>query len=330
MHRRSRPTLILTMALASLTIGRFAPAQPARAPSSGDAALASMADAERAFARAAAVKGIRAAFLEWFAEEAVGFQPSLGRAQDQLRAQPVPAEPLAATLEWEPRAGDISRSGDFGWLTGPYTFRPPAGEPSHGVYFSVWIKTAAGWRVFMDVGAAAPGPVSFAPGLSRMPASEGRFAARSPETPEAKQAAGAAAVDALQAADDRANAGTSGSSANGGLSIVAAMDPQARLHRPGMPPIVGREAIRAHLTERPWHTRFTRAGTRLAPGLDFGVTHGAFQPRPGATVSAGPIEAGPAVAPPGASGYYIRVWRRAADGRWLIVADLTQPAPPAR
>ena len=46
-----------------------------------DTALESMADAERAFAKAAATRGIRAAFLEYLDDDAVGFQPTLGRAK---------------------------------------------------------------------------------------------------------------------------------------------------------------------------------------------------------------------------------------------------------
>ena len=79
-----------------------------------------MADAERAFAAAARVKGIRDAFLEFFADDAM-FEPGAGLAKEQLRKQK--PEPFSVReLVWEPRTGDVAASGELGWLTGPGTF----------------------------------------------------------------------------------------------------------------------------------------------------------------------------------------------------------------
>ena len=66
-------------------------------------ALVAMADAERAFAAAARVKGVRDAFLEFFADDAM-FAPGTGRAKDQLlEQQPQPFS--VRELVWEPRTG---------------------------------------------------------------------------------------------------------------------------------------------------------------------------------------------------------------------------------
>ena len=69
-----------------------------------------MADAERAFARAAAERGVRAAFLEFLDDDAIGFQPALGNAKEAYRASPEPSNPLATRLAWEPRTGAIAAS----------------------------------------------------------------------------------------------------------------------------------------------------------------------------------------------------------------------------
>lgn len=283
-----------------------------------EAALHEMAAAERAFARLAAEKGIRAAFLAFLAPDSIGFQPTLGNAREQYAARPEPADPLAAKLEWEPRAGDIARSGASGWLTGPYTFRPPTGPPSHGCYFSVWMKYPEGWRVFLDVGITTPQPVAFPAGFERMAAPEGRYEARSgPDgAPDAVGNESEASLKALGAADLAASGPHP--SGNSGLALAAAMDPVARLHRSGFAPILGRAAIVEHFKAHPWtgvvhvSSRSVRHGPR---SFDFGYTWGRYGPAPAAPD------------PAAASGSYVRVWRRTANGRWLIVADITQPDP---
>src|SRR5690348_3884319 len=82
--------------------------------------LQKMADTERAFAARAKVVGWKQAFLEYFADSAIGFDgETAGPAKDQLRQVPDPPKDLQ--LLWEPRFGDISANGELGWLTGPST-----------------------------------------------------------------------------------------------------------------------------------------------------------------------------------------------------------------
>src|SRR5215208_3551742 len=84
-------------------------------------ALQSMADTERAFAEACTRKGIRDSFLEYFADDAIAFNPAPVSAKERLRARP--GRPFSeAELRWEPRTGDVAASGEMGWLTGPSTF----------------------------------------------------------------------------------------------------------------------------------------------------------------------------------------------------------------
>ena len=66
-----------------------------------------MADTERAFAKAATVKGWRDAFLDFFADDAIAFTPDVVPAKDGLRKQP--STPFSeAELVWEPRTGDVA------------------------------------------------------------------------------------------------------------------------------------------------------------------------------------------------------------------------------
>jgi hypothetical protein len=283
-------------------------AQPQATPAPLDAdPMAALADAERAFARETAKVGIRAGFLAWFAHDAIGFQPTIGNAWERLNARPVPPNPTAAQLDWEPRVGDVASSGELGWLTGPSTFTAPDGSKHYGNYLSIWIRRPEGWRVFIDVGADAPSPVAFAPGFVRMPSAEGRYTA-----PRAG-AGGAASADPtapLLQAESRANADAAG--------FRAAFASEARYHRPGALPLVGRPAIEADPLALAASVRRSSLAVAQARSADLGYSYGRFETRLAGTAGAGAAAAAP-------SGYYVRVWRRNASGAWRIVAQVDQP-----
>jgi ketosteroid isomerase-like protein len=263
------------------------------------AELVAMADTERAFAKAATIKGWRNAFLEFFADDAIAFAPEVALAKDRLRKQP--DTPFSVfELVWEPRTGDVASSGDLGWLTGPSTsinHKLPDKKPRYGCYLSVWRKQPDGtWRVFIDVGADSPEPVPFAPGFNRI-ALKSRYAGRD-DPAKAKQL--------LAAADAELNAQMM--TVGVPKAFAATMTPASRLHRPGHVPIVGSDAIQAWLAQ---HSSSGTAGQKDASSSaagDFGFTHGTFETR----------------APTAVKGVYVRLWSRDAAGTWWLVVDVAQ------
>src|SRR5437867_1598722 len=142
-------------------------AQPARRSAQregGASALDEMVRTEQRFAARAFVVGWKQAFLEFFADNAVGFDgEQTAPAKDLFRKQPDP--PKDRRLIWEPRYGDIAASGDLGYLTGPVRRIIPGqnnGQPFHSLYASVWKRQADGsFKVVMDMGVPTPGPVGF-------------------------------------------------------------------------------------------------------------------------------------------------------------------------
>jgi ketosteroid isomerase-like protein len=261
--------------------------------------LASMADTERAFAKAATVKGWRDAFLEFFADDAIAFAPQVMLAKDRLRKQP--STPFAVyELIWEPRTGDVAASGDLGWLTGPSTsinHKSVDKKPRYGCYLSVWRKQPDGaWRVFIDVGTDAPEPVPFAPGFNRM-ALTSRYTGTGTQ---------AAARQSLADADRALNAQIAAAGVPQAFS--PRLTPASRLHRSGTVPVIGREAIAA------WLAPYATAGTALhgeanaSAAGDFGYSHGTFE----------------LTTPKLSRGAYVRLWSRDADGRWWLVVDVAQ------
>jgi len=261
--------------------------------------LAAMADTERAFAKAATVKGWRDAFLEFFADAAIAFVPEVTSAKDRLRKQP--DTPFSVfELVWEPRTGDVASSGDIGWLTGPSTsinHTSPDKKPRYGCYLSVWRKQPDGtWRVFIDVGADSPEPVPFAPGFNRI-ALPSRYAGKD-DPAKAKQLLAAADVDL----------NTQMPTVGVAKAFAVALTPAARLHRQGYVPIVGSEAIASWLGQHSSSGTASQKDAHVASAGDFGFTHGMFE------VSA----------PTPMKGVYVRLWSRDAAGKWWLVVDVAQ------
>jgi hypothetical protein len=309
--------LAVTLVVSAVSGQAPPPAAASGAPVDADP-MTALAEAERAFARETAKVGIRAGFLAWFARDAIGFRPSLGNAWDQLNARPAPPNPTATLLEWEPRVGDVAASGELGWLTGPSTFTAPDGSKRYGNYLSIWTRRPEGWRVFIDVGADAPSPVAFAPGFLRMPAAAGRYVAPGSPGP----AAPASPVLPLRRAEEAANTEA---------GVLRSFADEARYHRPGALPLVGRPAIEGDPAARASGSlRCGSLAAAQARSADLGYTYGRCETllaEAGAAAPTGRLAAPkPLAEGSGAkAGYYIRVWRRNASGTWQIVAQVDQP-----
>ena len=256
-----------------------------------DDALGSMADAERAFAKTAASRGIRAAFLAYLDDEAIGFQPLFGKAKDEWSSRPEPPDPLATMLEWDPRTGDIARDGRLGWLTGPYRLVPDrdASKTAYGCYFSVWRHVGeAPWRVFIDLGISTPEPCAAPTSFERAPGAE----------PSATPLTREALVEADRGLAELA------SKAGLGQALASVADAHVRIHREGRQPLVGRQSMIEALKDdrTPWNC--TLMGALVATSGDLGVTYG----RATSQERAGPVA-------------YVRVWRAGGQGRWRLAFD---------
>lgn len=163
-------TTVVALLVSSFQAGQGELAAPKLASdvqASEGGALLEMADAERAFARRARETTVRQAFIDFFADEAVGFGPDPEPAREALRKRDNP-QPPGFELHWEPRLGDIAASADLGYLTGPAEYIN-AGKPNtYTCYFSVWKRQPGGeFRVILDIGVPTPEKTPFAPGFVR-------------------------------------------------------------------------------------------------------------------------------------------------------------------
>ena len=265
-------------------------------------ALIAMADTERAFAKRATVVGWKQAFLEYFADDAIGFDgEKTVPAREHLRQVPEPPKDLQ--LLWEPRFGDVATSGDLGWLTGPSTNINPArngGAPRHGNYASIWRRQRdRSFKVVLDVGVNLPAPAPFAPGFTRAPAGDRYTGSDSV----------AAATEALRTADARLTRAALLSQLDAYAGHLA---DGARLHRTGMLPLSGEASILRWLQPQPDYTAGESRFAEVASSRDMGFTYGTY-----AIAASGPI--------PAEKGFYTRVWVRGRDGAWKLALDVLQP-----
>src|SRR4051794_32833163 len=111
-----------------------------------------LVEMEHAFAKAAAAKGTRDAFIEFLADDGIIFQPGPVNGKKFWTER----QPRKGLLSWEPVFADVSRAGDLGYTTGPWEFRPngPDDQPAaFGQYFTIWKKQSGGdWKAVLDRG----------------------------------------------------------------------------------------------------------------------------------------------------------------------------------
>lgn len=262
-----------------------------------------LADAERAFAKMSVEKGVREAFYNNFAEDGINFQPHPTNTREAYRKTPVPVTPPPVTLNWAPIYGDISQAGDLGYTTGPYTVEDhsPAKRPTrHGMYSSVWKKQADGnWKVVLDLGIQLPSAVA--------PLDAPFQAAPEWNVKPPKRSAEENLASLLKADREffeRAKAGAS-------TAWQKALSEDARIHRNQMMPVVGKAELQS------WAGKQTAAITGepmkadVAASGDLGYSYGKYE------LKTEKLE----------KGYYARVWKRDAKGKWRIVFDVTAPLP---
>ncbi|HLP18351.1 MAG TPA: DUF4440 domain-containing protein [Bacteroidota bacterium] len=270
-------------------------------------ALDSMVATERAFAATCLKEGIRASFLKFFADSAVAFSPEPYVFRQAAAKRPAPANPLARTLHWEPVAGDVASSGDLGFLMGPSSLTDHSTQPApvhYGFYLSVWKKQRDGsWKVVIDIGTDATETITrfFGSGFTRL----GGYAfGKLDDT-----------VDPVVARNELLGMDSTYASIVAVKDVQTAyrelLDTNAVALRQGIGPIEGRDTIIASLTINHGLRLLTPFDADASKAGDLGYTYGSYK-------------INPEVSKP--SGYYVRIWRKNADGVWKLAVEKDAPA----
>lgn len=268
--------------------------------------LQSLVDAERAFARAASEKGVRDSFLAFIADDGILYRPGPVNGKKWLTDRP--ARP--GLLTWQPVYADISSSGDLGFTTGPWEFRPNGPEDTpvaFGQFASVWRKQADGtWKFVNDLG-IDQGKPAVSPTTWKLPVS---FSATKVDT-KVDTAVGKKALIELEEKFSKA-------SLKKGMAFpfadYAAED--IRALRSGTFPAIGYkeavafEALRTGSRGMSW----VPMDADVSSSGDLGYTYGRYELMAGKN---GPAE----------NGNYLRVWKKQKNGKWKVVLDVMSVIP---
>jgi ketosteroid isomerase-like protein len=274
--------------------------------------LVALVEAERSFSRTCVAKGLRASFIEFFADDGVRFLPDPVNAQENFRRTPAPTAPQSFTLSWEPIFADISQAGDLGFTTGPYVVSDNAKKnpPSYGYYFSIWRKQSDGnWKVLIDYGTDLP-----ASAATTTPA----FKAAS-DSGWKRNAAKAGMNDSTALTNLDQQTGTQSATQGVAAFYRQYLLRDARLHREGQVPLVETNSILGYLERQQWtKLSFDPIAAGMAQSGDLGYTYGKYSLQKKGDSS--DFE----------KGYYVRVWKRDGKGNWKIAMEVAKALPAAK
>lgn len=254
--------------------------------------------AERAYEREIAERGLVPATEAVAASDAVILDP-----EPRARGEALGVLRPGLVRSWEPTYAEVSASGELGFTAGPYQLRDAsAGTVSYGHYVSVWRREGEAWRLVVEANAPHPPPLDLP---DRFTYSAPRVAALS-SAPATELASLRAAEEALIASFAVAGRGLP--------ALIAAAAPDLRYHPPGSFPVLGMSAAQTALLAHSEVLSYALRGAAVARAGDLGYVYGDVTRR---TSAASKPEVGG----------YLRIWRRAADGRWQVAVDLTATRP---
>jgi ketosteroid isomerase-like protein len=216
------------------------------------------------------------------------FTPAPANAQETLKSEA--EEPKDLSLKWWPVWAGISRSGDLGFTTGPYTARD---GKSFGHYFTVWKKQNDGtWKWIFDGGvrndAASPNGPTTEP--THLQLASGAY-----NYPEAAWGQVAAIEDEL----------AKESAGDAKAALLKHLAEDAHIMSSREQPAVGAAAIAAELDRRAKTIAFKRLGGATSKQGDMIFTYGDAEWAEGADKR---------------QGHYVRIWQKRTAG-WRIVFD---------
>ena len=264
-----------------------------------NAAIDSLAASERSFAKTSVEKGIRDSFIEYFAPDGINFQPHPVNTREAFSKRPSGRAPV--TLNWNPIYSDISQAGDLGFNTGPYTLTEDKTQKliGKGFFFSLWKKQADGtWKVVVDCGIQTPEVVPFDTPFKA--AAVAAFKAKTSNTEAERETLLKADRDFLAAAE----------SVGVKKAYENTLSNEARLYRNNYLPVIGKAEIEKFFGDKNVNLKGAPIKADVSASADFGYTYGSYELREAGT-----------------KGYYVRTWKRNAQGKWQIVLDVATILP---
>jgi len=249
-------------------------------------------DAEQAFNKAVAKKGIKDGFLAVLDDDGIVFKPGPVNAKEFYST--IDRQP--GNLSWDPKFARISANGDLAFSAGPYVFQNGAADTDKvfGHYVSVWHKQEGKLKLLIDLGVQHPEPEQ--PEVSDF------------KEPDLTKVAPASAdpfngKKLIMYTDKFLNQALS-------LSTLATykefLSPEGRYYFPGFEPMVGRDKILQFINNEAISIVAETTGEGRADSKDLAYSYGK------ATIKKGNIT----------SNYnYVRIWEATGD-KWNVLLEV--------
>jgi ketosteroid isomerase-like protein len=248
-----------------------------------------LVDTENSFARTAAEKNTRAAFLQFLADDGIVFSPQRSNGKQVWTAR----KETPALLSWYPIFADISGNGLIGYTTGPWEYRPKGKDDApvaFGHYMTIWQKQSDGkFRAVLDFGITHDKPQSIETKLTSADTKTGK-------DPEIKSSAGDAAAKFFET--------VAGNGAEKAYKGFAADD--IRLMRGGKMPIIGKKAALKEVST-------VKGNLSISKRMSFYVTDDIAY----ATNTYSLNKDGKTIE----TGNFVQIWKN-RGGKWQIVMDI--------
>lgn len=258
----------------------------------------SLVAAENYFSGITGQLGINKAFLMVADPEGIIFRPGPFNIRKYFKNQ----DDTGARLTWEPTLAKLSRSGDWGYTSGPFIYRPDsASAPVYGQYLSVW-KTDKNnvWKLALDISVTHAKPIA-KPKLKFSNPDGAKFFRQWSDNRQQQR------EDIVMITD---NLFTSTQKKYGNLAYNEFLSDDARFLFPGSQPVEGKYKVQDFLRSNEIKIITQAAAANRAFSGELAYTYGTSQvSRNGRSLPY----------------HYVRIWE-AQDDKWYVIVEVHTPA----
>ena len=257
--------------------------------------VSQLISAENYFAATAKEKGIKKAFLAVSDDNTLIFRPGPVNAEKFFKGKP----DSSGSLAWEPAFAKIAKSGDWGFTTGPFTYKADsAANIVYGDYLSIWKKNPKGvWKLAVDLGVEHKKPKSSPALVFQNPKNEIYLKQRSANRLQQREDVVFSSdrlLGTILKADDQ-------------IAWKEFLAEESRLLFPGFEPVIGKQAIMDFWKKQGMNLSSEPVKADRSYSGELAFTHG-----DATIVSKGKSK----------KYHYVRIWEVQPGYVWNILADV--------
>ncbi|WP_276360516.1 hypothetical protein [Daejeonella sp. H1SJ63] len=259
----------------------------------------SLIAAENYFAKQAQEKGTVEAILKVSDQGTIVFRPHPINAK-QLYYKTTSND--AGSLKWEPFFAKISRSGDWGFTSGPFSYSTNSASPIYGQYLSIWHTNNKGqWKLSLDTRISHQKPIQNQEKNITDPNNYRFFRQLSPNRLKQRED--------MITTTDKLFSNTLLRNQDMALENFLAKD--TRLLLQGYEPIIGKEKVINFLNQNKISISTIPLAANRALGSDLAYSYGT------ALISRNNTEN---------KYYYVRIWESQEEFKWNVILEIFSPA----